>query len=147
MRRNKSDKPIRGDWKPAPGVGWQHGTPRKRIPNPPDGLVKTSREAWNTWMRAWFAAFWTPADLPALSQIIKLFDAVERGELQRASELRLQMDTYGITPKGQQDRRWAPPKVEEPAAKQPKRSAGRYGHLKAIAGGAAPGSDPDAVEA
>jgi hypothetical protein len=42
-----------------------------------------------------------------------LYDQVERGEFQRANELRLQMDTYGITPKGQQDRRWKPPKVDE----------------------------------
>lgn len=144
--RRRANAPARGDWKPAPGIGWQHGTARKRIPDPPDGLVKSSREAWNTWMRAWFAAFWTPADLPALSQIIKLYDAVERGELQRASELRLQMDTYGITPKGQQDRRWAPPKSEDAATKPtpPKQPKGRYGHLRVLEGTPPPA---DALEA
>jgi hypothetical protein len=63
-------------------------------------------------MAAWFAAHWTPADLPALRQLVRLYDEVERNEFQRAGELRLQMDTYGITPKGQQDRRWAPPAAD-----------------------------------
>jgi hypothetical protein len=63
-------------------------------------------------MEAWFAAFWTPDDLPALRQLVRVYDQVERGEFQRAAELRLQMDTYGITPKGQQDRRWMRPREE-----------------------------------
>lgn len=66
-------------------------------------------------MESWFAAHWTPSDLPGLRQLIRIYDQVERGEFQRANELRLQMDTYGITPKGQQDRRWAPPKSQEGA--------------------------------
>lgn len=86
----------------ARGEGWQHGD----VPPPPSGLLKTSREAWATWMGSWFAWFWAPEDVPALRQVVRLYDAVERGELQRANEMRLQMDAYGITPKGQQDRRW-----------------------------------------
>lgn len=78
--------------------------------------MPASVEAWETWMGAWFAAHWTPEDLPGLRQVIRLYDQVERGEFQRANELRLQMDTYGITPKGQQDRRWEPPSQEKPAA-------------------------------
>lgn len=73
-------------------------------------------------MGAWFAAFWKPEDLPGLRQLIRLYDEVERGEFQRASELRLQMDTYGITPKGQQDRRWRPP-ASDPAPKRAKSSS------------------------
>jgi hypothetical protein len=87
------------------GAGWQDGD----VPAPPDGLMEASREAWVTWMSSWFAAHWTREDLPGLRQVIRLYDQVERGEFQRASELRLQMDTYGITPKGQQDRRWKRP--------------------------------------
>ena len=51
-----------------------------------------------------------------LVTIVLLYDQVMRGEYQRATELRLQMDNYGITPKGQQDRRWARPVEEKPAA-------------------------------
>ena len=115
-RAPKSDsrtrhKPKRGEWAAPPGAGWQHG----EVPGPPDGLVEASRLAWETWMGAWFAAFWTPDDLPGLRQVIRIYDQVERGEFQRANELRLQMDTYGITPKGQQDRRWKRPSAEQPA--------------------------------
>ena len=122
--------PARGDFVNAEAVGWQHGD----SPAPPDGLMPASVEAWSTWMGAWFAAFWTPSDLPGLRQLVRLYDQVERGEFQRAAELRLQMDTYGITPKGQQDRRWRPPKPEEPKGRQSGKSAGsgRYSNLRAV---------------
>jgi len=86
------------------------------VPAPPDGLREASLEAWRVWLTAWFAAHWSPADLPGLRHLIRLYDQVERGEFQRSTELRLGMDTYGITPKGQQDRRWAPPSEELPVA-------------------------------
>ena len=125
-RRNVADVPIRGEWQPTPGIGWQHGA----MPDCPDGLMPPSVAAWTTWMRSWFAAHWTPDDLPALRQIVRTFDQLERGEFQRGPELRLLMDTYGITPKGQQDRRWAPPKEDDTAAPAPK--AERYGHLRSV---------------
>ncbi len=103
--RRRANKPERGEWKSLDVVGWQHGDP----PTPPDGLLSASRETWETWFGAWFAAHWTPEDLPGLEVIILLYDQVRRGEFQRSSELRLQMDNYGITPKGQQDRRWRRP--------------------------------------
>lgn len=128
-RRNKSDTPIRGEWKASPGVGWQHGP----IPEPPDGLKAETLEAWRTWMTAWFAANWTPADLPGLETTILLYDQVRRGEFQRATELRLSMDNYGITPKGQQDRRWKAPEEEAPSQPQRRRAAGeRYAHLQVL---------------
>ena len=58
-----------------------------------------SVDAWSTWMASWFAAFWTPADVPALHVALRLFDQVARGEFTRATELRLWSDTLGITPK------------------------------------------------
>ena len=111
--RFRHDEPVRGDWKAADVSGWQHG----RVPSPPAGLLKPSIDAWKTWMASWVAAHWTPSDLPALRQLVRLFDQVERGEYQRCTELRLMMDTYGLTPKGQQDRRWRPP--DEPKAPKP----------------------------
>jgi hypothetical protein len=95
-------------------------------------MRQASRDAWTTWLAAWFASHWTPDDLPGLRQVIRLYDQVERGEFQRASELRLQMDTYGITPKGQQDRRWAPPKPEDPDKPEATPESGRYAHLRSL---------------
>lgn len=128
-RRNKSDAPIRGDYVARPGEGWQHG----ELPKPPVGLMPASVEAWNVWMRAWFAAHWTPADLPGLRKVIQLYDQTERGEFQRSAELRMSMDTYGITPKGQQDRRWQAPKEEPQAAPDETPQPGqRFAHLRAV---------------
>lgn len=125
--RRRANAPQRGDYAPAPGTGWQHGAP----PAPPAGLLKASKGAWATWLAAWFAAHWTPDDVPGLRQVVRLYDQVERGEYQRASELRLQMDTYGITPKGQQDRRWMPPKADE-AAPIANDEDDPYSHLRVV---------------
>lgn len=112
-QRVNHHSPRRGELEVRPDVGWQHG----KAPDCPEGMMPASVLAWSTWMGSWFAAHWTPDDVPGLRQIVRLYDQVERGEFQRSSELRLQMDTYGITPKGQQDRRWVKPKAEEPKAK------------------------------
>lgn len=110
QRRNASDKPIRGEYQAASSTGWSDGP----VPDPPDGLTAASRDAWTTWFGAWWAAHWTRDDLPSLRTVIMLYDEVERGRFTRVGELRQMMDTYGITPKGQQDRRWTKPKPAEP---------------------------------
>lgn len=122
--RRRRNVPAAGEWQAAAGVGWQHGDP----PDPPDGLLAASREAWQVWMGAWFSAHWGPADLPGLVVVIRLYDLVERGEFRRAAELRLWEDTYGITPKGQQNRRWARP--DDDVA--PVRSSDRRKRLKIV---------------
>ena len=128
-RQNTRETPIRGEWTPAPGSGWQHG----EIPKAPTGLRPASRDAWQTWFSAWFAANWTPEDLPMLRQVIKLYDKVEQDDASAAdlTQFRQLIDSYGITPKGQQDRRWTRPKPVEqaPPASAP---TGRYGHLRAV---------------
>ena len=101
--------PQRGEWSTLDSVGWQHG----ETPPPPDGLKQASLEAWSTWMGSWIAAHWCPEDLAGLRHLIRLYDQVERGEFPRMTEVRLLMDTFGLTPKGRQDRRWAPPKSGE----------------------------------
>jgi hypothetical protein len=121
--RRRANTPERGEWKTPSGVGWQYGKP----PKAPAGLRRESQFAWRIWMRSWFAAFWTPEDIPGLRVVILLYDQVQRGDHHRASELRLQMDTYGITPKGQQDRRWKPPEQTQSVAK-----VSRYRRLEAV---------------
>ncbi len=85
-------------------------------------------------MTAWFASYWTPDDLPALRQIIRLYDQVERGEFQRATELRYAMDGYGITPKGQQDRRWTRPISEMDGGSAEVAGPDPYAGLRVVAG-------------
>jgi hypothetical protein len=127
-QRRRANDPVRGEWQPSPGVGWQHGA----VPKPPDGLLMASKVAWETWMRAWFAAHWTPDDLPGLRKVVQLYDATERGELHRSAELRMSMDNYGITPKGQQDRRWQRPKPEDVPVVDAAPVSGKYARLKAV---------------
>lgn len=71
-----------------------------------------SRKAWRMWFEGWWAAFWTPEDVPQLELCIGLFDQVVRGDTSAMTKLQPMLDRYGITPKGQQDLRWAPPAVE-----------------------------------
>lgn len=124
--RVRRAEPERGEYVEAKAGGWQHGD----VPAPPDGLKDASLEAWRVWFSSWFAAHWSPADVPALRHLVGLYDQVERGEFQRHSELRLAMDTYGITPKGQQDRRWKQPEAAGDESGKPKGSA--YSHLRAV---------------
>lgn len=127
-QRRRANAPARGEWRTAPGIGWQHGP----LPKPPPGLMPASRVAWTTWFKAWFAAYWEPGDMPGLRILVRLHDAVERGEHQRSTELRLWMDGYGVTPAGRQARRWQPPEepTETKSAKSSRKT--RYGHLKVV---------------
>lgn len=122
-------KPIRGSWKPAPGSGWQHGD----IPKPPPGLMPQSAAVWESWFRSWWAANWSPEHLPQITTTIQLYDAKERGDFKAITELRQWMDGIGVTFKGQQDRRWSPPKAEDVArTEQPAEPDGKYGYLRAV---------------
>lgn len=148
-QRRRTAEPARGDWQATPGIGWQHGP----IPPAPEGVHADTRVAWDVWMRSWFAAHWTPDDLPGLEHVASLHSEVRvafhepfiesenaRGDRiyfrrpSPATELRQMMDSYGITPKGQQDRRWVRPGLEE--AKPDSRRASEpvvdspYGHLR-----------------
>lgn len=97
---------------PAEKGGWQHG----EIPEPPGQLCAESLEVWGTWFAAWWASFWKPEDVPQLRLVITLFDKTTRGELD-PSKLTPYLDRFGLTPKGRQDLRWAPP--EAPPAPAP----------------------------
>jgi hypothetical protein len=102
------------------------------VPALPEGLMPASEQAWATWFAAWFSAHWTIDDLPGLRTLVRLYDQVERGEFQRCAELRMTMDTYGITPKGQQDRRWKKPAEPEAPKVGSTPTGGKYSHLKAV---------------
>jgi hypothetical protein len=126
--RRRRNAPARGEPASTAAVGWRFGP----VPAPPSGLLKVSRETWTIWMTSWVAAHWELLDLPGLFLVIKLFDQVQRGAYQRSAELRIQMDTYGLTPKGQQDRRWKAPELEAPERAPGAGGNSRYGHLRAV---------------
>lgn len=121
--------PQRGEWQATAGRGWQHGP----VPDPPPALRDDTLDAWQTWMESWFASHWTVHDLPGLRIVAQLYDLCQsyyedpyvekkvRGKDETvfvlkpnpATELRQMMDNYGITPKGQQDRRWVAPNEDK----------------------------------
>lgn len=127
--RRRRNVPVRGDWKATPGHGWQHGD----IPAPPAGLMPQSATVWQTWFRSWWASNWSPEYLPQIETTIRLYDDVVRGNLKSATELRQHMDGIGASFKGQQDRRWAPPKeaTQEPEQEAPQPGS-RFAHLRAV---------------
>lgn len=101
----------RHQWVHADEGGWQHG----KRPSPPLGLSPAGKKAWRTWLSAWWASFYSPDDLPGLELLVRHYDACLLGHLDVAKVVPL-MDRYGVTPKGRQDLRWAPPAGEpEPA--------------------------------
>ena len=154
--RRRRNAPARGDWTPAPGEGWLHGD----LPDPPEGLRPAALQAWGAWMRSWVASHWRPEDLPGLYITIRLYDQCDLAfedptfcydgkagtvcinRPNPVDKLKQYLDVYGITPKGQQDRRWSAP--EQPKVAQPTRasatgntpsgptSVGAYAGLKAV---------------
>lgn len=131
--RRRRNAPARGDWRSDQAIGWQHG----EVPPPPARLNAAAKVAWATWMAAWFAAHWTPDDIPGLRVLSQLYSFVASGKAKAGdrSELRQQMDAYGITPKGQQDRRWQAPGVVDPAEPVDEAAvdgAGPYAHLRVV---------------
>jgi transglutaminase-like putative cysteine protease len=94
--------------------------------------VQVTRDAWQAWFQAWFAAHWIPADLPGLRVLVLLYNAVQTGERQRAAEVRMTMKAYGMTPEGQAALRWKTP--EEPVGASKAAGTTRYGHLQAVDG-------------
>jgi hypothetical protein len=109
--RRRRNTPARGEWQPAPGAGWRFGEP----PPPPTRLLTTTRAVWNGWFHGWWASNWTPEYLSQIIIAIRLYDEFLRGDSRVATELRQAMDGIGVTWRGQQDRRWAPPKADEQA--------------------------------
>ncbi len=103
QRRNRT--PLRGgEWVRLPA------TPRGgRVPTLPKSLKLSSatHEWWRGIWRSPVARMWTPWDVPALHELAILRDRLlVDGKASLAVEVRLRSDSYGLTPKGRQQRRW-----------------------------------------
>jgi len=101
-------------------------------------MRKATKDAWAAWFSAWYAAFWTPEDLPALRQLARVYDEVEQGATQRHGELRLSMETWGMTRKGQMQNRWRP--LTEPVATASPTRNPKARHLRAVKSDAVAGA-------
>jgi hypothetical protein len=74
------------------------------------------RDACRATLNRWVNAGAPSLALPGLRVLALIYNSVECGDFTRASELRLWLDTYGITAKCQQDRRWLAPDAKPPCA-------------------------------
>lgn len=102
--RRRRTAPRAGEWQAIPDGGW-----RGKIPPAPEGLTAETQQAWQEWFSGPVAAMWTEDDLPGLQIGARTFDvAFTRGK----SSLRLRkeawawLNSYGLTPKGYDMRRW-----------------------------------------
>lgn len=136
--RRRANVPARGDWRPTPGMGWQHGP----VPTPPEGLLAETVGTWEAWMASWVASTWSVHHLPNLRTVIRLQDVVSRALLEPfietvtdkgtfytrrpcpAAELRQWLDRLGLTRKGEQDQR-----IQAP---EPTSAGERPAHLRVV---------------
>lgn len=135
-RRNRNPK-LRGEWVDLPRSN--SGKVPAMPVGPEAGWAPGTAAAWNSWWSDPASLMWGPGDLEALRQLVVLHHEFEINEKQRATlarEVRQRQDDLGLSLKGKQDRRWrvVADELEEARAEKPKGS--RYGHLKAVAGGA-----------
>jgi hypothetical protein len=104
--RVRTNKPIT-EWKNAPEGGWVG-----RKPQHPKGLMPESEKAWRAWFASWWAANWSPEDVPQLELAVRLYDLIVRGSTNEMPRFQSIADSLGITPKGRHALRWLPPSGE-----------------------------------
>lgn len=105
-QRRRRNAPTRGEWIDIPA---ESGIKPPALPKRARGTGAWSgstRAAWNAWWRDGAATQWTSADKPAVAQLARLFEELERGELRLAGEVRLRLDGLGLTATGKKNLRW-----------------------------------------
>jgi hypothetical protein len=85
--------------------------------------------AWEAWRQDPVTALWTPADVAFALDTILLHNVMT---LSTANEIRLRMDTLGLTPKGRAQLRWRVVGEEEAAPAQPRRRMPQMRRLRAV---------------
>lgn len=113
--RRRSNEPARGDWVDLAPLA---APVLDELPELAEGeWSPRARLMWSAWREDPVTAQWSPADKAFAYDTIVLYDTAPG----KANELRLRMDTLGLTPKGKRDLRWrvVPGEAEAP---KPKRS-------------------------
>ena len=128
-QRRRVNEPQRGEWRELPPRN--PAKPPAMRAAPAGGWATGTRAAWKAWWSDPASLVWTPAERDAVFQLAWLHHLLERGEISRASEVRLRMDGLGLTPKGKRDLRM---RVVEPAVADEvrKKAAGARRRLKVV---------------
>ena len=106
--RRRTNKPAT-PWVKTTKVGWQHG----KIPSVPSNVTREAGKTWRLWFGSWWASWWSPEDVPQIELALRLWDRVNSGDVQAASNFRGIAEHLGITPKGRHTMRWLAPEDEE----------------------------------
>lgn len=127
-RRNRT-LPSRGEWVEIPAV---NGKRAPALPAAPRGGWSAGvRLAWKAWWADGASTQWSPADRESVRQLAYLLHDLERGKVSVAGEVRLRMDSLGLTQKGKRDLRWRIG-VEAPEGEVPVQRPSRRDHLRVV---------------
>lgn len=110
--RRRRNVPMRGEWVDLEPLE------APVLPELPEGewrpdWTPETVELWEAWRADPVTAQWSPSDVAFAVETIMLRN--EKG-LAAANEVRLRMDSLGLTPKGKRDLRWRLPKAEPEVA-------------------------------
>jgi hypothetical protein len=110
-QRRRANAPARGEWVDLPPLK-EPVLPELPVTGGAQWHPETV-EMWTAWRADPVSAQWSEADVAYALQTIRLMDAGAP-----PNELRLRMDSLGLTPKGKRDLRWRlvseAPAVEAP---------------------------------
>ena len=101
-QRRRRNRPEGGEWVDlSPRKGRVPGLPRHQ-----GGWSPEAKAAWKSWWSDPAAAMWGPADVAQVEQLLLLSDALWKGKLSLAQEVRLRTDGLGLSEKGRRNLRW-----------------------------------------
>lgn len=124
QNRARGKKPIRGDWVTLEPLKGPVLMPLDEIDLPllceETGWPYTARKYWDSWRESPVTAKWTADDTALAIDTISQFAATTRmtkgsgGVPLAASEMRLRMESLGLTPEGRRKNRYLLPEEDTP---------------------------------
>lgn len=103
--RRRRNVPARGEWVDLDPLE------QSVLPELPEGEWRPETVAmWEAWRMDPVSAEWSPADVAFALDTIRLHNVMLNAS--GANEVRLRMDSLGLTPKGKRDLRWRISKAE-----------------------------------
>lgn len=128
MGRSRNKKPARGDWVQLEPLDHPVLIPLDEITIPKlceeEGWPYTARKYWESWRISPVTAKWTEDDIALAIDTICQFAATTRmtkgtgGVPLAASEMRLRMESLGLTPEGRRKGRLLLPEEDTPEEEQ-----------------------------
>lgn len=112
--RRRRNIPAAGEWVTLPAEPYDG--PRPKLPSRLGGNRprKATLDTWRRWWSSPMAWLWDEGDWPGLIRLLVVVDEFHRsGKLALVTEIRLQEDRFGLSPKGRQALRWRLPGAED----------------------------------